>query len=546
MTFLQHHAAKNALRLVPILATVFKRRRNIPDAGPRQEIDPVLMHQLLRDGAERAPEKIALRWVDRDRALTFAAAVDDMERFAGALHHLGVRKGDRVTVFAHNGLDYLMALFACWRIGAIAALVNVRFADELAYYLADHEPTVIIYTHDLVASVQRAAPGCATLRRLVCMDGPQEGAESLPDLLAAGFATPDDPSDENAIAHLSYTSGTTGRPKGACLMHEPTMRATRCIAERLRIKAEDISFGPTALSSSYQLVGNLLPPLHRGCTVHVMGRWTQSSGWDAIEAVGATMFVGNPTLLAEILAESRARGRVPGRLRFGMSGGGPVPATLKLAWRDELQLPLVESYGQSELGGFVALGAPEIEEVRHFGAVGPPLPDKEVRILDRDGCVLPVGQIGEVCLRGGYMQGYWGKPDKSAEAVRGGWLHTGDAGVIDRDGYVTMRGRFSELIQVAGRIWYPRDVEEALCRQPGVKEAAVIAVPDSALGERPIAFVTSDAASLDVSSLGVAVTAAVPYDTAALTITRLETFPMTPTGKIAKAELRQMAMAGAL
>jgi long-chain acyl-CoA synthetase len=143
------------------------------------------------------------------------------------------------------------------------------------------------------------------------------------------------------------------------------------------------------------------------------------------------------------------------------------------------------------------------------------------------------------------MHSYWGKPDKTGEALRGGWLHTGDAGVIDRDGYVTMRGRFSELIQVAGRTWYPRDVEEALCRQPGVKEAAVIAVPDSALGERPIAFVTSDAASLDVGSLGVALTAAVTYDTADLTIRRLDAFPMTPTGKIAKAQLRQMAMAGA-
>src|SRR5260370_41049485 len=111
-----------------------------------------------------------------------------------------------------------------------------------------------------------------------------------------------------------------------------------------------------------------------------MGRWTQPTGWDAVEAAGATMFVGNPALLTEILLESRARGRVPGRLRFGMSGGGPVPPTLKLAWRDELQLPLVESYGQSELGAFVALGAPAVEDARHFGAVGWPPPAKGVRV----------------------------------------------------------------------------------------------------------------------------------------------------------------------
>jgi long-chain acyl-CoA synthetase len=499
------------------------------------------MHQLLRDGAERSPDKIALNWVDRNRALTFAAAVAEMEKFAGALHHLGVSKGDRVTVFAHNGLDYLMAMFACWRIGAIAALVNVRFADELDYYLNDHQPSVLIYTHDQYTAVARAARGVATLRHLVCMDGPQAGAESLPDLLAAGFAAPDDPADERAIAHLSYTSGTTGKPKGACLMHEPTMCATRCIAERLRITADDVSFGPTALSSSYQLVGNLLPPLHRGVTVHVMGRWTQVTGYDAIDATGATMFVGNATLLAEILAESRARGRTPGRLRFGMTGGGPVPPTLKLAWRDELRLPLVESYGQSELGGFVALGFPALEDAKHFGAVGMPLPDKEVRILDGDGRILPVGEIGEVCLRGGYMQGYWNKRDKTTEALRGGWLHTGDAGLIDRDGYVTMRGRFSELIKVAGATWYPRDVEEALCRQPGIKEAAVVAVPDARLGERPIAFVTTDGADIDAKPLAAAIAALVPYDMAALTIRRVDSFPMTPTGKIAKAELRQMA-----
>ena len=140
-----------------------------------------------------------------------------------------------MTFFAHNGIDYLVGLFACWRIGAVAALVNVRFADELEFYLNDHTPKLVIYTHDMRAVVLRAASLCSSVKTLVCMDGPQEGAESLPDLLAADLAPPPDPGDEDAIAHLSYTSGTSGRPKGACLGHEPTMRATRCIAERLRL-----------------------------------------------------------------------------------------------------------------------------------------------------------------------------------------------------------------------------------------------------------------------------------------------------------------------
>src|SRR5262245_33036606 len=447
----------------------------------------MLMHQLLLDGAIRQPDKTALCWVDRDTRLTFAEAVSAMERFAGALHHLGVRKGDRVSIFAHNGMDYLIALSACWRIGAIAALINVRFADELDYYFADHEPSIVIYTHDMVDAVKRATVHVRTVRALVCMDGPQPGAESLPALLAAKLAPPPDPADEDAIAHLSYTSGTTGKPKGACLAHEPTMRAANCIAERLRITGDDVSFGPTALSSSYQLVGNLLPPLHRGATVNVMGRWTQTSGWDAIDRTQATMLVANPTLLSEVLIESRQRGRLPGRLRFGMSGGGPVPAALKRAWRDDLKLPLVESYGQSELGGFMGLGEPALVSDDKFGAVGRPLPDKEVRIQDADGRECAPGEVGEVCLRGGFMKAYWGKPEKTAEALRGGWLHSGDAGVIDKDGYLTMRGRFAELIKVGGRTWFPRDVEEALCLQPNVKEAAVIALPDPSLGQRPVA-----------------------------------------------------------
>jgi len=505
----------------------------------------MLMHQLLRDGAARTPDKIALRWVDRNAALSFAEAVAAMDRYAGALHELGIAKGDRVTIFAHNGMDYVLGLFACWRIGAIAALVNVRFVDELEYYFADHTPTAVIYTHDMGAPVRAAAAGAPSIKHLVCMDGPQDGAKSLPDLLAANLPAPPDPTDENAIAHLSYTSGTTGKPKGACLAHEPTMRACNCIAERLRIAPDDVSFGPTALSSSYQLVGNLLPPLWRGATVNVMGKWTQSTGFDALEKTAATLLIANPTLLNEVLAEAQLRGRVPPRLRLGLSGGGPVPPSLKAAWRDTLKLPLVESYGQSELGGFFGLGEPVLQPDARLGAVGRPLPDKEVRIFGDDGAEMPAGEIGEICMRGGFMHGYWGLPDKTADALRGGWLHSGDAGALDRDGTLTMRGRFAELIKVAGKTWFPRDVEEALCAQPGIKEAAVVGLPDQKFGQRPVGYVTADGAAIDLDGIKAAIAALVPYDLTPLTLVRLQAFPMTPTGKIAKAQLRERAMAEA-
>lgn len=505
----------------------------------------MLMHRLLTLGAERHPERPAFHWIDRDRGLTYAGAVDAMDRMAGALHDLGVGKGDRVTIFAHNGLDYIVAMLGAWRIGAIAALVNVKFADELTDYFADHTPSAVVYTHDMEAQVATACAAVGTVRARLCMDGAQDGALSLPEMLAAALPAPPDPGDETAIAHLSYTSGTTGKPKGACLRHEPTVRAARCIGERLRLRPGDVSFGPSALSSSYQLVANLLPPLAVGAAINVMRFWTREGGYDALSARGATSLVANPPILDDVLQESRRRGAPPPALRLGLSGGGPVPPTLKAAWRDELGLPLVESYGQSELGGFVGLGYPEPEpDDARLGRVGPPLPDKEVFILGPDDRVLPPGEIGEIALTGGFMAGYWGKPDKTEAATRGGYLRTGDLGLLDAEGCVTLRSRRAELVEVSGRLWYPRDVEEALAAQPGVAQAALVGVADPVLGQRPVAFAQGQpGAALDAASLKAAITGRVAYDLDPLVLVVVPDMPMTPTGKIAKADLARSDLA---
>jgi acyl-CoA synthetase (AMP-forming)/AMP-acid ligase II len=176
--------------------------------------------------------------------------------------------------------------------------------------------------------------------------------------------------------------------------------------------------------------------------------------------------------------------------------------------------------------------------------VGRPLPDKEVRVLDEAGSEAPVGEIGEMCVRGGFMKGYWGKPKKTAEATREGWLHTGDAGTMDLGGTIIMRGRFSELFMVSTRTWFPRDVEEALCSSPGIRAAAVVGLPAPDLGNRPVAFVITDGDPFDAAALRQRIQAVVPYDLEPLEIVRVKEFPMTPTGKIAKAELRDQAIAG--
>jgi acyl-CoA synthetase (AMP-forming)/AMP-acid ligase II len=496
---------------------------------------------LLHDGAHRTPDRRALHWVERDRSLSYEDAVLTMERVAGGLAALGVGRGDRVGIFAHNGLDYLAAMFGTWRSGAISALVNVQYADALDYYVNDATPRVLIYTGDHLATIDKHRANLPSVEHYVCFDGPQEGAIAWADLLADDAPLPPDRVEDGDVAHLSYTSGTTGGPKGACLAHEPTMRATRCIAERLRLRADDVSLGPTALSSSYQLVANLLPVLHAGGTSCVMSRWSAEAGWDAAEALGATALVANPTVLRDLFDESRRRGGgVPGRLRLALSGGGPVPPDLKRAWHDELGRPLCESYGQSELGGFVGLAAPDDPwSEERIPSCGRPLPDKEVRVLDDDGAEVAVGSIGELCLRGGFMTGYWNRPEKTSETLRGGWLHTGDVGYVDSEGYVFMRGRLSERLEVAGEHWYPRDVEEVLLRHDAVREAAMLGI-SAGDGHRPLAFVTlRPAATVQAGELEAFVGASgarVPPGTAVEVIAEM---PMTPTGKISKVELAE-------
>jgi acyl-CoA synthetase (AMP-forming)/AMP-acid ligase II len=271
-----------------------------------------------------------------------------------------------------------------------------------------------------------------------------------------------------------------------------------------------------------------------------MGKWNPETAWDEMERRAVTVFVSNPLLLTDILNTSRARGRKPAALRAGVSGGAPVPPELKAAYQDELGVILVESYGQSELGGFVALGYPSRVNGHHLSAIGAPLPDKEVRIVDENDREVPSGQPGEMVIRGGFMTGYWRLPEKTDEALRGGWLHTGDMGRMDAEGFVYMLGRWSERIVSAGRVIYPRPMEEALLRHPAVRYVAVIGRPDAEQGEVPKAIVALyDGQAATPEALLAHCHAQLGAADSPAEVEIIDPMPMTPTGKIAKADLKQ-------
>jgi long-chain acyl-CoA synthetase len=497
------------------------------------------LNDMLRRTAIRLPNKTFLHWVDKDRLLTYGEAVEATEKVAGALWKLGVRKGDRVGIFAHNGLDYIMAMFGAYRIGAISCHINVLQAEDVAYFAQNATPKVLIYTHDMFPVIDKNRAAMPSIEHYLCMDGEQEGAQDWNAVVAAAGKAPEVEVTADDGAHLSYTSGSSGAPKGALLAHGPTARASHCIAERLQITSSDVTLAATSPASSYGLVANLLPSIHRGATMGLLSRWNMSNAYDDMENRGVTVFPANPLLFDELLTECRSRGKKPSALRVCPSGGAPVPLDLKKAFIDELGVFLVESYGQSELGGFVGLGYPKRESGEQLTAIGPPLPDKEVRIMDENDREVPNGEPGEMCIRGGFMMGYWHMPEKTAEALRNGWLHTGDMGRMDAEGYIHMLGRWSERIVSNGTVIFPRSMEEGLFAHPAVQYAAVIGTSDEGAGELPKAIVslnqgqTASSEELLAHCIELLGKAKSP-----VSVEIIDEMPMTPTGKIGRAQLQ--------
>lgn len=495
-------------------------------------------NDMLRRTAWRKPDQTFIHWSDRNVNVTYAEGDQISDKAAGAFASLGVVKGDRVGIFAHNGLDYVMAMYGAWKLGAISAHISVLQKDNLAYFIHDSTPKVLIYTGDLHAVIERLRPEAPEVKHFVCFDGPKDFSMGWSELLKDAPALPQVNVDDLDAAHLSYTSGSSGPPKGALLAHGFTARATHAIAERLQLTSADISLGVTSLSSSYQLVVNLLPGIHRAVNIGMRKQWDAAEVWLEMDTRQVTILTGNPLVLGDLLKECRARGRKPSSLRACVSGGAPTPPELKRAFRDELGVYLVESFGQSELGGFVAMGYPHPEPEKRFYAIGPGLPDRETKLMNEAGEEQPVGQPGELVIRGGVMLGYWNMPEKTASAIKDGWLHTGDMGVMDNEGYFTMIGRWSERIRMGKKVIYPRYMEEALLRHPAVHYAGVIGRKHETLGQAPVGIVELwPDQKVTQDELLTHCRAILGQECTMTEVIIIPRMPMTPTGKIGKQEL---------
>jgi long-chain acyl-CoA synthetase len=379
-----------------------------------------LLHRSLSEWAAAGPDRPAVTWVDRDRTLTYGEAATLTERIAGALDSLGVGPGDRVALFAHNGLDYVMGMFGAWRLGAVAVPLSVAHGDELRSFLDDSAPVALIYTHDQRAAVDRALVGIPSPPRLVCMDGPQEGAVAWADLLASAEPPPsrEPTGDDPALLTYPSTRGPTGR---ATTRHLELRLAAECLAERLRSTEADRSLVATTLSSLFTVTAALVAPIVDGGRVLVLKHWSADSGWDALDTTGATVVCATPPVLADVAAVSRAQGRPPSGLRVAVCGPRGLSPRLREVWTDSVGVPLLGGYVVDELPGLVTCSTPDGPGDRG-GSAGTTLPDKELRVLGPNGRDAGIGTVGDLVVRSVVAA-----PSPPGEE----WIRTSDRGSLD-------------------------------------------------------------------------------------------------------------------
>lgn len=452
---------------------------------------------IERHGSQR-PDAPALADGERVHATWRELAARTACGAAGLIDRFGLSSGDRVAIVMRNRPEYLEAMFAVWHAGLVAVPVNARLhRDEIAYILEHSESTVVITDDDHADEVESLVGEVPSLQAAVVAPGAGWDRLFLAGPVPIADRGPQDP------AWLFYTSGTTGRPKGATLTNRNLlMMSLSYFADIDPIAPQDSVLHAAPISHGSGLYG--LPHVVRGAVSVV----PSSGGVDAAEIAallgrwpGMTFFAA-PTMVKRLAGDPAIAAADLTNLKTIIYGGAPMYlADLE----DALAVfgpRLAQIYGQGEtpmtITGLSKADHADRAHPRwreHMQSVGSPRTDVEVRVVDEDDRPLPVGEIGEVVVRGDVvMAGYWNQPEASAETLRGGWLHTGDVGSFDTDGYLTLRDRSKDLIISGGMNIYPREVEEALLRHDGVRAVAVVGRPDPEWGEAVIAFVVATAA----------------------------------------------------
>jgi fatty-acyl-CoA synthase len=432
--------------------------------------------------ARMSPQRVAL--VHEGRRTSYARLHERVLRLAAALRARGVQPGDRVAYLGLNHPAFLETLFATTAVGAVFVPVNFRLTpQEVAYALSDSGARVLVHAdshQQIVDEVRGQVPASSFLAVGGASDGSSEPFDAV---LAASEPVPvDEPVALHDPAMILYTSGTTGRPKGAVLTHANVSWNMVNVLVDTDLRHDEVSLVCAPLFHVAALNMICLPTLVKGGTVILMSSFDAESVLEHIEREGVTCIFGVPTMFDRIAASGRWGTADLSGLRTVMCGGAPVPLRTISTYLDR-GVVFLQGYGMTETSpGALFLDAEHAHS--KAGSAGVPSFFTDVRVVRPDGTEVEPGERGEVVVSGpNVMAGYWLQPESTQAAVRDGWFHSGDVAVVDADGYVRIVDRIKDMIVSGGENIYPAEVEEALFSHPDVAECAVIGVPDDEWGE---------------------------------------------------------------
>ena len=509
---------------------------------------PNNLRDLLELRASVAPHKTFLFSEADGRRFTYEDFDRAVNRAALMLASHEVRKGDVVSLLMPNGAEYLIAYFACWKLGALAGPVNSLLKeDETAFVMKNSEAKAMLVHSEFqehIESIRRQLPD---LRSVITFDDEAEATREYADDKGEGGQDVRAPSinkDDDAI--IIYTSGTTGKPKGCLLTHGNVIANARQISEWLCFTERDRLLTVMPLFHMNAVSVTTTSALYAGSSTVISPKFSASQFWKVISDYQITSFGSVATMLS-ILLNTYPNGVPEGlktdQLRFAMCGSAPVPAEVMKKFEETFNCPVVEGYGLSESTCRSTFNPPD--QRRRAGSCGLPI-GNEMRVFDDNDNEVPAGALGEIVLRGeNILKGYYKDPEATALAFRNGWFHTGDIGYRDAEGFFYIVDRKSDMIIRGGENIYPREIDEVLYQHPAVATAATIGVPDPLYGEEVAAFVVlKDGANVSQEQLISHCKQRLADYKCPKTIHLVPEIPKGPTGKLLKRELARQVPAG--
>ncbi|HEX6667876.1 MAG TPA: long-chain fatty acid--CoA ligase [Solirubrobacterales bacterium] len=490
---------------------------------------------IVTDSAARAPERVAVRLGDVE--LTYAQLDERSARLAALLRERGMEQGDRVGVMLPNVPEFPIAYYGVLRAGGVVVPMNVLLKRrEIAFYLEDSGAKIVLAWHGFAEEAR---------------DGAADAGSELIEVEPASFAALLDGAEphseladsaEEDTAVILYTSGTTGKPKGAELTHFNLSRNADISSRTTCVVSEgDVVLGALPLFHSFGQTVGMNASLRVGATLTLVPKFDPADTLETIQRDKVTHFYGVPTMYGAILHHPDREDYDTSSLRTCVTGGASMPVEVLRGFEEALGCVVLEGYGLSETSPVASSNHPDME--RKPGSIGTPLEEVEMKVFDEDDNEVAQGEIGEIVIRGhNVMKGYWQRPDATAEAMRGGWFHTGDMAKVDEEGYFFIVDRKKDLIIRGGYNVYPREVEEVLYEHPKIREAAVVGIAHDQWGEEiGAAVVCHDGEELEASEVSEYVKERIAAYKYPRVVWFLDELPKGPTGKILKREIETPA-----